>query len=438
MRRKNGNIKLRCCLGILLVLSLGLGSFRGSVLSASEDKKITISKNSVFLSEGDSVQLKVKGVKKKKVKWSSKNKGIATVTQSGRVKARKIGSAQIIAKAGGRTLTCLVTVEKQTFLTYKNDIFTEKIYGQIQYISSSLGEITSKAGIAAVYSLLAGSGLTDITAEKKIFMGSYDMTLHLEDGTNYYVSFLREDGEVRLWFKLSMYVVEDSQFLVKMLQAFDKYAIGTSSQETEMDTLESRYVTVKKPELSRTSVYLTKGETVKLRVKNTKKKIKWSSKNNKIAVVNRSGRVTAKKEGKTKIQAKLGKKILRCTVTVEKQMTIVYKNDIFTEERFRQIQYITSSISTNGNYTKKIKSKAGIAAVYALLAGMELTDITDTVAEDETMIGGVDVDIHFKNGTSAGATIGFQIRVSGGRLYSQRDSSLPDKLGKAIRKYKID
>ena len=51
----------------------------------------------------------------KKVKWSSKNRRIATVSSKGKVIAKAPGRTQIIAKVGKKTYTCKVTVKvKQT------------------------------------------------------------------------------------------------------------------------------------------------------------------------------------------------------------------------------------------------------------------------------------------------------------------------------------
>lgn len=75
--------------------------------------------------------------------------------------------------------------------------------------------------------------------------------------------------------------------------------------------------------LNRTSVTLTVGKKTNLKVKGKPRKanVRWSSENKKIAVVNKNGKVTAKKAGTTKITAKVGKKKLICKVKVKNVMS---------------------------------------------------------------------------------------------------------------------
>lgn len=68
--------------------------------------------------------------------------------------------------------------------------------------------------------------------------------------------------------------------------------------------------------LNKSKLTLQTGKTSKLKLKNTKKKIKWSSKNKKVATVSRKGVVKAVSVGKTTIIAKSGKKKYSCKVTV--------------------------------------------------------------------------------------------------------------------------
>lgn len=68
--------------------------------------------------------------------------------------------------------------------------------------------------------------------------------------------------------------------------------------------------------LNKASVEMEAGSTVKLKVKGTKAAAKWSSKNKKIATVDKNGKVTGKQEGNTIIYAKVYGKTLKCKVKV--------------------------------------------------------------------------------------------------------------------------
>lgn len=71
------------------------------------------------------------------------------------------------------------------------------------------------------------------------------------------------------------------------------------------------------PKLNKKSATITVGQTVKLKVKGTKKKVKWSSTNKAVCTVNKSGLVKGKKAGSAVIKAKVKKKTLKCKVTVK-------------------------------------------------------------------------------------------------------------------------
>lgn len=67
--------------------------------------------------------------------------------------------------------------------------------------------------------------------------------------------------------------------------------------------------------LNKKKVSVPEGKTVLLSVSGTKKTVKWSSANAKIATVSK-GKVTGKQPGKTVITAKVAGKTLKCTVKV--------------------------------------------------------------------------------------------------------------------------
>ena len=72
-----------------------------------------------------------------------------------------------------------------------------------------------------------------------------------------------------------------------------------------------------KVKLNKKTAYILKGETVKLSVSGTSKKVKWSTSSRKIATVSGNGVVKGLKRGTVTITAKVGGKKYTCRVIVE-------------------------------------------------------------------------------------------------------------------------
>lgn len=104
---------MKSILSKVLVLSLLL-TFCYSPAAESKAAAIKLNKTSLTLTVGSSSTLKVKGVKAKKVKWSSNKKYVATVTAAGKVKAKATGSATITAKVSKKKLRCKVSVKTKS------------------------------------------------------------------------------------------------------------------------------------------------------------------------------------------------------------------------------------------------------------------------------------------------------------------------------------
>lgn len=81
-----------------------------------------------------------------------------------------------------------------------------------------------------------------------------------------------------------------------------------------------------KPTLNTTKATINIGQSVQLKVKNTKTKVKWSSSNKNVASVSVKGKITGKKAGTTIITAKVGKKTLKCKVAVKSVLSISQSN----------------------------------------------------------------------------------------------------------------
>ncbi len=78
-----------------------------------------------------------------------------------------------------------------------------------------------------------------------------------------------------------------------------------------------------KMKLNRSSATIKVGKKVTLKVKGTKKKVKWTTSKKAIASVSSKGVVTGKKVGMATITAKVGKKKFRCKVRVKAKKKIV-------------------------------------------------------------------------------------------------------------------
>ena len=72
-----------------------------------------------------------------------------------------------------------------------------------------------------------------------------------------------------------------------------------------------------KSKLNKTSITMYTGTKVKLKLKGTKKKCKWSVNKPQIISVSQKGIVKAKKKGSTKVTVKVGKKSAKVTVKVK-------------------------------------------------------------------------------------------------------------------------
>lgn len=131
---------------------------------------------------------------------------------------------------------------------------------------------------------------------------------------------------------------------------------STTAKKTETKPAASK-VKVIKVGLNYSTIYLTKGKSKTLKAtvspsNATKKSVKWSSSNKKIATVNAKGKVTGKKAGSAMITVKAkdgsGKKAI-CKVVVTAPATTAKKNPTTATTR-SQTKRVTAAV-TSGNST---------------------------------------------------------------------------------------
>lgn len=80
----------------------------------SAKQKVKLNKTSVTITKSKMVKLKLQN-NKKKIKWLSSNKKIATVSAKGVVKGISNGNTKVIAKIGKKKYSCTVFVGKKVF-----------------------------------------------------------------------------------------------------------------------------------------------------------------------------------------------------------------------------------------------------------------------------------------------------------------------------------
>lgn len=97
---------------------------------AADITKTTINKSSITLYVGETYKLKamVDG-KTKTAKWKTSKKAVATVNTSGKITAKKAGTATITGTVNGQSVTCKVTVKKKkTTASIKLNKSTATVY----------------------------------------------------------------------------------------------------------------------------------------------------------------------------------------------------------------------------------------------------------------------------------------------------------------------
>lgn len=231
-----------------------------------EAATVKISKKKAAIIKGRSLTLKISGTSKK-VKWSTSDKKVASVTSKGKVTGKKAGTATIKAVVNGKTYTCKVKVEAPRM---------------------SKTELSVKAGKTAALKLTGTTQkITWTSSNKKIAtVTSKGLVKGVKKGTcKVYASV----GGVKYSCKVT---------------------VGTSTVKVTDLVLGSGSLSLKVGE----------SKTLKTTIKPsnaTNKTVKWSSSDTSVAEVNSSGKITGVKTGSATITAKCGSIERTCTVTVE-------------------------------------------------------------------------------------------------------------------------
>ena len=339
---------------------------------------VSLSKTELTLTEGDSetitATVKPDDATDKTVTWSTSDAAVATV-DGGKITAVKEGTATITAKAGDKTATCAVTVNKKIInvesveldktaieltegdsetivATVKPDDATDKTVtwsssddavatvdgGKITAVKPGTATITAKAGdktatckVTVNKRFIAVESVELDKAELELTEGDSETlvaTVKPDDATDKTVTWSSSDDAVA--------TVEGGKITaVKPGTATITATAGEKSATCKV-TVNKRIIAVESVELNKTEIDLVEGdsETLVATVKPddaTDKTVTWTSSDPAVATVE-GGKVTAVKAGVATITAKAGEKTATCAVTVkpkENPLKSLYGNYTF-------------------------------------------------------------------------------------------------------------
>ena len=193
MRRKVGRKVISTVLSAALITS-GIAFQSSDISAAKKVTKLTLNKKSATLYQGadkaySSIKLKatVKPKKSAKVKFTTSNKKIATVSSNGVVKAKKAGKVTITAKAGSKKAVCKVTVKKVSKKVKKVTVKKSKVTVYVGKTSKISATVTpAKATIKKVKYTTSNKKVATVTAKgviKGVKAGTAKITVAAVDGS---------------------------------------------------------------------------------------------------------------------------------------------------------------------------------------------------------------------------------------------------------------
>ncbi|MGN0599438.1 MAG: Ig-like domain-containing protein [Oscillospiraceae bacterium] len=179
---KHARTFLSLFLALIMTLSLAV------VPSAAA--KAAISKKSVSLVKGQSVTLSVTGTNDK-VTWTSANSSVASVSKSGKVTGKGVGTTTVSAKVGSSTFKCKVTVKAGSIKTGKSSV-SVNVKKSASVSVSTVGNIelavSSSDKSVAAPSLKKGSkkgsytltvkGVSNGSAKIKVYAKGYEKSIY--------------------------------------------------------------------------------------------------------------------------------------------------------------------------------------------------------------------------------------------------------------------
>lgn len=292
-----------------------------------------ISKNKLDICVGDTYTLKVVAARGSIV-WKSKDKRIASISSTGKVKANKVGTTYVVAKVAGTKLRCDINVTKtpttyeifkasrNSYLrdNYKNKkkllvvpkntlVKVKKVYYSDTYTWGKI-KYKSTKGWIVLNVFKYKSGTIGTKKYKPVpFLKKTAKSIYV--GKKYTLDVKYPTGDITYSTDNKKIAKISKKGVVKGVKAGTTYVYATVKK-----TVLKCKIKVKNPVLSETSLSLLKGNKSTLTVKGGTGEVNWTSSKKSVASVNKNGVVTAKKYGKTIITAACDGLELQCEVEV--------------------------------------------------------------------------------------------------------------------------
>ena len=224
--------------------------------------------------------------------WKSSNSSVVSVDADGRLTAKKAGTI------GKKTYTYPYTVIARSQKNVLDIIWN-------QYVTSGMSDYEKAVAAQQWMQQNVSPNGTSVLAQKA-----------LEQGKANYKGFCEAYQLIMKHYGISAKVVNGKKHMENsVVIAGKKYTASTLETSANAD---KTYTTTTIPGLAvnRVTMVLSKGRTGTFKVTGQSKGITWSSSNTKVAVVNASGKVTAKGTGTAKVTLKVNGKTFACTVCV--------------------------------------------------------------------------------------------------------------------------
>lgn len=258
---------------------------------------LSLNKKTVSIKEGQSLALRAKVAPKKKVKWSTSNSKVVTVTSKGVIKGKKAGTAKVTARVGNKSATCNVTVKgsgvgNSPDVNVSNEVKVKELHAAVQggdtvYVGHSKLIVTTIVPANATNKTLSYSSSNTGVAQ----VNERGAILGISAGTAKIT--IKAAGNVST--TLNVKVVE-----------VPVESVSVTPGELELQITETANLTAKI-----------------LPAEASEKLVNWSSDNMEIASVDANGKVTGRAVGTTEIKAKVAgsDRFGVCTVKVVNRPT---------------------------------------------------------------------------------------------------------------------